>query len=109
MKYLSVILIIGGFFISSISAAEGNITAGDITLIKLYQGHGGILIQHSNLADPDECGRADYFILPDTYPYFEEAYSLLLAAQMADKKVSFTVSNCHEGIPAIKHINLSKQ
>lgn len=85
-------------------SAAGSIASGHITMMMLYEGHTGVLLKHTNLADPDSCGRNDYFILPDTYPHFSEAYSLLLASYMADKKINFTVSGCHQGIPAIKHI-----
>lgn len=90
------------------ASAAGSIASGHITMMLLYEGHTGVLFKHTNLADPDSCGRSDYIILPDTYPHFSEAYSLLLASYMADKKISFTVSGCHQGIPAIKHISSVK-
>lgn len=95
------------FVFSSAAIAEGQISAGNVTLILLYEGHSGVLVKHTNLADPDNCGRGDYFILPDSHSHFKEAYSLMLSAQMAGKKVGFTVSGCHQGIPAIKHITIS--
>ncbi|QDO85853.1 hypothetical protein FM037_24570 [Shewanella psychropiezotolerans] len=90
------------------ASAAGSIASGHITMMLLYDGHTGVLLKHTNLADPDSCGRSDYIILPDTYSHFSEAYSLLLASYMADKKISFTVSGCYQGIPAIQHISSVK-
>lgn len=110
MKLVSKLLLLPCFFVfSPIANADGHVAAGDVNVILLYEGHTGVLVKHSNLADPDNCGRSDYFILPDSHSHFKEAYSLLLSAQMAGKKVGFTVSGCHQGIPAIKHITMAKQ
>ncbi|WP_064791906.1 hypothetical protein [Shewanella woodyi] len=108
IKLKSFLLILVLCFISPRSDASGGIASGHITLMMFYDGHTGVLIKHTNLADPDSCGRSDYLILPDSYSHFNEAYSLLLASYMADKKISFTVSGCHQGIPAIKHIYTTK-
>jgi hypothetical protein len=96
-------------FFSSISLAEQSVPAGDVNTIYFYLMHTGVLVQHTTMIDPDACGRKDFYILPDTHPHFKEVYSLLLATQMASKKVSFTISGCHQGIPAITHVALAKQ
>ncbi len=85
-------------------AAGGSTSTGEVTAITIYKGHTGILVNHTVQIDPDNCGRKDYYILPDTHPYFKEAYSLLLASRMAGQKVILVVEGCHQGIPAIKHI-----
>ena len=85
-------------------AAGGSTSSGEITAITIYKGHTGILINHTEQIDPDACGRKDYYILPDTHPYFKEAYSLLLASRMAGKKIVLVTEGCHQGIPAIKHV-----
>lgn len=91
------------------AAAAGSIDAGDINFLLFYKGHSGLLIKHQYQIDPDNCGRRDYYILPNNHPHFSQIYALLLAAQTAGKKVSFNIDGCVEGIPAITHVGLAKQ
>jgi hypothetical protein len=91
-----------------IYAAGGSTSLGEITGITIYHSHTGILVNHVYPIDPDQCGRKDYFILPSTHPHYKEAYSMLLAMYTSGKPVKLTVEGCHEGIPAIKHIVVSK-
>jgi hypothetical protein len=109
MKRIVQALIISTFLLGANTHAKANIDAANVDLILLYEGHTGVLVKNSKLSDPDGCGRSDYFILPDTHSHFNESYSLLLAAYMANKKVAFTVSECHQGIPKIVHLTLPKQ
>ena len=109
MNRYKLLAFFGFSFFSSISLAEQSTSAGDINTIYFYLTHTGVLIQHSTMIDPDSCGRKDYYILPGAHPHFKEVYSLLLAAHMANKKVSLTISGCHQGIPAITHVSLGKQ
>lgn len=105
MKALKIFLGAGSLILSNlVYAAGGQTPPGAITAVTIYNGHTGILINQTTQIDPDQCGRQDYFILPDTHPHFKEAYSLLLATHMAGKKVSLVISGCHQGIPAISHI-----
>jgi hypothetical protein len=89
--------------------AAGSVAAGDINSLLLYKGHTGVLVKHQYPSDPDDCGRQDYYIVPAEHPLFSQIYSLLLAAQMANKKVSFSIDGCHQGIPAIVHVGMAKQ
>jgi hypothetical protein len=91
---------------SSLSWAEGTTQAGAVTAIQFYEGHTGILIRHTNMMDPDQCGRADWFILPDTHSHFKQAYATLLTANVTNKKISINVSGCLQGIPQIRHITV---
>lgn len=93
-------------FTAPFSSAEGTTPVGTVTQIMFYEGHQGILIQHSNLMDPDSCGRIDWFILPDSYFRFKEAYAMLLAAKLTKARIAIAVSGCLQGIPQIKHIAL---
>lgn len=93
---------------SPLSFASGSTPNGTITDILLYQSHAGILVKHSAMSDPDACGRSDYFILPDTYARFKEAYAILLAANLANKQVAITVSGCLQDLPVIQHLSITK-
>lgn len=108
VKIVSKLLFANLLILSTATKADGQIPTGEIGNLYFHAGHSGLLIKHDHLADPDNCGRADWFILPNTHPHAEKIYSLLLSAQIANKKVSLFVSGCHEGIPAIKHIALAK-
>ena len=109
MKGLAIFALPFLALMSSFAAADGSAPAGDINTIYFYEGHTGVLIQHSFMSDPDKCGRQDFYILPDTHSHFKEVYALLLAAQTAGKKVSFTLSGCHQGIPAIRNVAIARQ
>lgn len=101
-------LLTPALIICSAVSADGYISAGEVNAIYFHASHTGVVIKHDNLADPDNCGRSDYFILPNSHASSDKIYSLLLSAQIANKSVSMTVSGCHEGLPAIKHIRLEK-
>ncbi|MDR6985119.1 hypothetical protein J2X32_003776 [Rheinheimera pacifica] len=109
MKKILVTLTLMLCGISFNTAAAGSVDAGDINFLLFYKGHSGLLIKHQYQIDADNCGRRDYYILPDNHPHFSQIYALLLAAQTAGKKVSFNTDGCHEGIPAIVHVGLAKQ
>ena len=89
--------------------AAGAVGAGYIDQLLFYKGHTGLLIKHQHASDPDSCGRQDYYILPNDHPHFSQIYSMLLAVQLANKKVSFNIDGCHQGIPSIVHVGLAKQ
>jgi hypothetical protein len=108
MNRFKLLAFFGTIFVSSISCAEQSTPPGDINTIYFYLTHTGVLIKHTTMLDPDACGRKDFYILPDSHLHFKEIYSLLLAAQMADKKVSLAIAGCHQGIPAIVHVALTK-
>jgi hypothetical protein len=86
----------------------GALSTGKITHIQFYTGHTGILIRQPEIIDPDQCGRKDYFILPQEHPFFREVYSLLLAAHMSGQPIGLYVEGCVQGLPAIKHIYSDK-
>ncbi len=102
-KLLSTLLIIA----SPICFADGASGPGIVTGVLIYEGHAGILVQHTNMVDSDSCGRKDWYILPNTYTRFKEAYAMLLAANLANKQVAFTLSGCTDGLPKIKHISIA--
>jgi len=76
---ISLLLILASFTISFNVNAQGSTGYGELGSMLFWEGHTGLLIRHSNMQDPDECGRSDWFILSDTYPFFEEVYALLFA------------------------------
>lgn len=106
MKYLKNLLFTLLMLVAQSSYAGGATPAAHITNLLFYEGHQGILVQVTTMIDPDACGRLDWFILPDTYFHFKEAYGTLLAAKLANKRVSITVSGCLQGLPKIMHISL---
>jgi hypothetical protein len=83
-------------------------TSGKITHLLFYTGHAGVLVRQPEIIDPDQCGRKDYYILPQEHPFFREVYSLLLAAHMSNQPLNLYVEGCLQGLPAIKHISSDK-
>jgi hypothetical protein len=88
--------------------AGTDLPAGKVSEILIYEGHIGILIKHESMALANECGRNDYLILPASYSRYEEAYSMLLAASMANSNVWVYVEGCTQNIPKIKHLAIQK-
>jgi hypothetical protein len=78
--------ILSTFLFGGNTHAKGNIDTANVDLILLYEGHAGVLVRNSKLSDPDDCGRSHCFLLPDSHSHFNESYSLLLAAYVANKK-----------------------
>lgn len=89
-----------------VAHAGGSTPVTNVTQLLFYEGHHGILVQVGSMIDPDACGRVDWFILPDTYFRFKEAYGTLLAAKLANKRVTVHVSGCLQGLPKIQHIGV---
>ncbi|AZZ97825.1 hypothetical protein [Pseudoalteromonas sp. R3] len=89
------------------SAASGD-SSGVIKTILWYEGHTGVLIKQTGMSDLGKCGRADYYILDDHHPFFQEIYSLLLAAHMASQPLSLHLDGCVQGISRIKHVTSNK-
>lgn len=106
MRFAKKLLFIAFLFAARLTHAEGTTPATNVTQLLFYEGHHGILVQVTTMIDPDACGRLDWFILPDTYFRFKEAYGMLLAAKLANKRLAITVSGCLQGLPQIKHITL---
>lgn len=79
--------------------------SGRIAAIQFWEYHDGILIKTSHpMIDPDGCGRTDWYVLPDTYSHFEEAYTLLLTAHLQNRNLKLLIEGCLQGLPVIKHI-----
>lgn len=82
---------------------------GKVTVILNYEGHNGNLIKIEGMnASAGFCPRNDYYILSLGHPLYQQNYSMLLAARMADKFISINVrkDNCQERFPKITHISI---
>lgn len=75
--------------------------SGSGKIQKVYFSSGRILIVHDFMADTDGCGRADYFILPQSNALWKEMYATLLAAQVAGQPVNLALLGCELGFPKI--------
>ena len=109
MKSYIVVLItiIGIFFIGEAFAATGS-SVGKITTLRWYEGHAGVLIIQENMSDLGDCGSSTYYILDDQHSYFNEIYSLILSAHIANQPLELTIDGCFEGYSRIKHLKSSK-
>lgn len=92
---------------SAISAAQGA-SEGKINTVYFYTGHVGVLIKQDGMRDLANCGRGDYYILDRDHQFFEEVYSLILAAHHSETRVNITAADCLQGLPRIKHIKSRK-
>jgi len=86
-KMITVILLISALTLTLNVQAAGNTGFGKLGKMLFWQGHTGLLIKHENMLNADACGRRDWYILSDDYPYFKEVYSMLLMAKAANKDV----------------------
>lgn len=80
-----------------------------ITVIQTWSGHDGPLIRlgdHSKSAG--FCTRNDWYILPKTHQFYDENFSMLLAAKLADTPVTIKVDSgaCVQNMPQIIHLDL---
>ncbi len=82
---------------------------GKVTVILNFEGHSGNLIKIEGMnVSAGFCPRNDYYILSLEHPLYQQNYSMLLAARMADKVISISVrrDNCLERFPNITHISM---
>jgi hypothetical protein len=108
MKRVKIILFCALATLSLIAHAVQQTAWGRLTVLQIYQDHSGTLVRHTNMLDPDSCGRQDWMILPVTHPHYKAAYALLLSAHLNRTSIALTVSGCHEGIPKIIHVTTSQ-
>ncbi len=90
-----------------VNAAAGD-NAGKVTRVFWYEGHVGVLVKQEGMSDLGGCGRGDYFILDENHAYFEEIYSLILAAHISSQPLRIYLDGCVQGISRIKHVYSDK-
>lgn len=106
MKTLKALLLALIALSMPMSYATGTTPPSTVNRLFLYEGHTGILVNISGMMDPDACGRQDWFILPNSYNRYKEAYAMLLAAKVSGQRITIVISGCYEGMPQIRHIDL---
>ena len=91
-------------------AASSNVPiVGKILMLTNYEQHQGTILALDDMsASEGSCVRNDFLILPLEHKYFDQNYSLLLAAKMADKEVRvlFDFGDCVDSLPRVKHLSL---
>jgi hypothetical protein len=102
------VLLFVSSLIFNLAYAESGGSTGRITAMLWYEGHTGLLIKQEGMSDLGGCGRADYYILDDQHPYFEEMYSLILAAHISSQPLWIHLKDCVQGISRIQHVSSSK-
>ena len=102
MKFLKMAVLSAAMLFSATAAAE-NISYGNMSAIEFWKDHPGALIQVQTdaMKDTDNCGRKDFYILPDAHEHSKQIYALLLAAQVAGQKVQIWTYGCTWGFPVI--------
>jgi hypothetical protein len=90
-------------FFGNANAISGD-SSGKITRILWWEGHTGVLVQQEGMSDLAGCGRADYYILDDQYPFFKETYALILSAYVTSQPLSLHLDGCVQGLSRIKHV-----
>ncbi|GAB2504021.1 hypothetical protein [Microbulbifer agarilyticus] len=103
------ILAISLCFISySVSASTIGVV-GQVQLLTNYEGHQGTIFTIYDMSKLEgACERSDYFILPLEHKYFDQNYSLLLSAKVAEREVRimFEIGDCVDSLPRVKHLSL---
>jgi hypothetical protein len=74
---------------STISSVAGDYNSG--MLVKLA----GVF------SNPDNCGRTDWYILPDNHPHSQLLQAILLSAQASNRSVGFQLDGCLDNFPRI--------
>ena len=84
-------------------------SVGELVRLTNYEGHQGPIFALDDMSSSEgSCSRNDFFILPFGHKFFEENYSLLLAAKLAGKsvRVQFEMHDCVDSVPRLKHLSL---
>lgn len=104
-KFVFLTLSAALFVASPVYGASG---VSDRTLKKVHVNVGsGIYFQTDQaMINPDGCnGTAWYHVRPGT-SYEKEVLSILLSAEMANKKITFYLNGCIDGYPAVDWVNV---
>ena len=83
------IFLVSALFLSTNLMAGNYSNYQELEQIQFYEGHSGLLIKQETMVDPDNCGRQDYYILPQNRAMFKEVYSALLSALHAKRESNF--------------------
>ena len=92
------------FAVMQAAHAGGNTNNSVTSIVHYYKWHTGLLISHKAMNNPDRCGRADFYILEKSHPFYKELTALILGAHLARQPIMFNVDGCVEGFPAIQHV-----
>ena len=94
---------------SSAALSENVLAVGKITLLTNYEGHQGTIFTLDDMTKSEgSCSRNDFFILPLDHKYFDQNYSMLLAAMLASREVRvlFDMQDCVDSLPRLKHLSI---
>lgn len=85
--------------------AAQSLVSGRILRIHTHQVvNTGVLVNFvETMPNPNNCPRADWYILPDDASHAELVQSMMLTAQASDRKVELWVSGCYLDFPKIVH------
>lgn len=102
MKHFFIIFVV---FLSINSHAE-NLSDKTVKTTHVNLSGGYYFKTVETMVDPEGCGSTSWYRL-STESFNKEAFSLLLAAHMSGKKVSFNISGCSGSYPSVRWINVS--
>jgi len=110
MFRFTMLIILWGVSLLSAAASGGWSNHSEVTLIYPNISDETIYIQFSNMINPDECTKSSKISLKkeDNF-FFDESFSILLAAYAAGKKVKYYVGGCDTaGYPQLDHLWLEQ-
>jgi len=100
-KWASAFLLAASIVYSHSSFAGGWGSREALTIVYPSTSVNGIYIAQSTMADPDQCGQQDFYVLEKTHALFDEIYAMVLAARVSDKPIQFHVAGCINQRPVI--------
>lgn len=104
MKFIKVLILIPSLF-SAYSHSAKNIDNKILSRVHVNTSGGYYFKTASSMVDPDGCGSSTWYKLKNG-TYTKEAFSLLLAAKVAKKPVSFYLNGCSGSYPSVDWINV---
>lgn len=93
---------------TGMSFAGGNTELKAVTGLNYYKGHVGLLLNQSEMINPDSCQRVDWYILPSDHPNYTEMVALIMASHFKRHPLAFYVEGCVQGLPAIVNVVSNK-
>ena len=67
---------------------------GKILSIYPSSSHGGVLVQHERMPNPDGCPNSTQYVLDKNHMFFTEIFSLLMSAQARGSNMNLHVDGC---------------
>ncbi|WP_334184862.1 hypothetical protein [Novosphingobium sp.] len=100
-RIFSVGAVLAIFLTSSSSTLAAGSATGTISSVAGDYNSGMLVKLSGPFANPDNCARTDWYILPDNHPHAQLLQAILLSAQAGNRLIGVQLDGCVDNFPRI--------